>query len=829
MLKNYLLVTFRNLSNNRLFSLLNILGLAIGLSACFMIWQYVRFETSYDNFHKNAGSLYRIGLGYTHNEGQGRKLASNFGATGHAMQADLPEVKEYCRLVKTSLFTSDLGSYFANALEFSWQNPDGDLIAFNEENVWFADAPILTMFSFPLIAGTDAALKEPNSVVITESMARKYFGTTPALGQELRLNRELILKVTGVVRDVPANSHLQFDILISLATMKARVGDLTNNWGWAVFYNYVQLSDEADVKALESKLDDFKMKYVGPEENSPSKTYFFLQPVKSIHLDSQLEEEQSPNGSHRIVYFLSILAAFILVIAVINYINLSTAKSLERAREVGLRKTLGASRKQLLVQFLFDTIVINFIALFTAFLIVVVSWNTFEELTGKEILSVVFTGGLQPWIASFLVFVAAVLVAGLYPALTLSSFNPSEVLKGKFIRSSSGSLLRKSMVSFQYMLAVLLVAGTVLIYLQLSHMRSIDRGFTSDQILVVGAPAVYDSTAGQKISFFRNGTLQLPGVENVSATSDVPGRLIVESSPVGPVKAQDESQFFHTTIASIDTNFFATLDIPLLHGRLFGAAELMTFRRNNADESIPVIVNEEFLRRSGVKNAEDALETEITFWWGPDQRFARIIGVVANHHQLSMKEGVLAVMYVQPGWDASKYFAIRMKGDPQTLIKNIERRFGQAFAGHPFSYFFLDEFFDKQYQNEDHFSRIFNVFTGLAMLVTSLGLLGLSIFSVSQRTKEMGIRKVLGASSGIILFLFSRDFLRVLVLSYVLALPLIIWVGERWLSNFTFRIAWQWPIFVVPLILLMGITFITILVVSLKAATQTPVNALRQE
>ncbi|MEJ0028936.1 MAG: FtsX-like permease family protein [Bacteroidota bacterium] len=442
-------------------------------------------------------------------------------------------MKEFCRLVRTSLFTSNLGKYVANALEFSRQDRNGNTVAFIEEDVWFADAPILTMFSFPLIEGSKDALKEPNSIVITRSIEKKYFGDEPALGKELRLNSDMMLKVTGVIEDVPANSHLQFDILLSISTLRHDVGDFYNNWGWSVFYNYVLLEDNASGDAVRAKFPAFKDKYYDPETNSARKTGFNLQPITDIHLKSQLEGEQSPVGNERVVYFLSILAAFILVVAWINYVNLSTAKALQRSKEVGLRKTAGATRVQLVIQFLFDTTTINVFALVISAVIVVLSWTAFEELVGKNMSGVLRDGGSMPWIMAAVVFIAGVVICGVYPALTLSSFNPAVVLKGRFIKSASGVLLRKLMVSFQYVLAVLLIAGTVTIYLQIKYMRSQDTGFTKEQVIVVEAPSAFDSSAGSRITQYKSELIRSTGVMDVSATSDIPGQNIVEGSGVG--------------------------------------------------------------------------------------------------------------------------------------------------------------------------------------------------------------------------------------------------------------------------------------------------------
>ena len=760
--------------------------------------------------------------------------AANSPAVVPAMKADLPEVVDFCRLIKTSLFTGDLSSYVANALEFSYHDNKGELVAFNEESVWFSDASFFNLFSFPLIAGTADALKEPNSVVLTESIARKYFGNTAVLGKQLRLNREMALTVTGIVEDVPLNSHLQFDILVSFSTMQKNFGDGYNLWSWSAFYSYILLENEADLRGFEAKIPAFTKKYHEQDYEGGVRLTYLLQPITDIHLHSQFPDEQSSNGNARTIYFLSLLAGFILVVAWINYINLSTAKALERSKEVGLRKTVGASRKQLIMQFLFDTAVINSLGLLGAVGIVLASWPWFEILIEKKIGAVLFENGLMDnptqWLMVTAIFFSGVILVGAYPAMKLSSFNPAIVLKGKFFKSTAGVRLRKLMISFQYILAILLLAGAITIYLQVSFMRSQDTGFIREQVVVVEAPAVYDSLAGDKISFFKNNVLQIPGVKNVSASADIPGRSVVEYAPVARAKSQNDSDYFGTSVPGIDTSFLSTYQIKLLEGRMFQGNETMAFRVGNNVESIPVLVNEEFLRRLEIKDGKDALKEKLQFWWGPEMRHAEIIGVVADHHQESLEKRIEPVMYMQPQWTGWKYFSIRLEPRAvKSTLAAIESVHSKTFPDNSFSYFFLDEFFDHQYKDDLQFGRIFNVFTILAIVVTCLGLIGLSIFSVSQRTKEIGIRKVLGASAPIILLLFSKDFLKILLISYCVAVPLIYWGSQEWLQNFSFRMPVAWQMFVLPPTLLIIITLVTIGVISLKSAFETPIRALRQE
>jgi putative ABC transport system permease protein len=829
MLRNYLLVTLRNIRNNKLFSFINIAGLAIGLSACFLIWQYVRFESSYDTFHQHRDRLYRVPFEIRENGELTNSIASTFSALGYSMKSSMPEVKDYTRLVKTSLFTNDLGKYVANALEFSRINESGNVVSFIEENVWFSDPSFLNMFSFKILEGTADALVEPHSIVLTRSIAKKYFGNTSALGRDLRLNSDEIYKVTAVIEDVPGNSHLQFDILLSFTTMRSRIGDMNDFWGWSVFYTYVLLEEGTNAAAVQEKLDEFAIKQFAREGNSTFKTSFVMEPILDIHLGSKYFGEQSPVGNERIVYFLSLLAVFILVVAWINYINLSTSKALQRSKEVGLRKTVGATRMQLITQFLFDTILINVLALILALVIVVVSWTSFEQLIGKQIGAIVFTGGVTPWFLAGAIFIVGVFICGVYPALTLSSFNPAAVLKGKFTKSSSGVFLRKLMVTFQYVLAILLIAGTVTTYLQLDHMRSLDTGFTKDQVIVTEAPAVFDSTSGHRISSYRSEMMKIQSVKNVTATSDVPGKHVVEQAGVMSTKSTDNNNYFGTYVCLIDSSFFSTFDIKILQGRLFDDKHRMTFRRQQKDELIPVLVNEEFVKRLGYTNLEDALEEPITFNWGPDMRMAKIVGVVANHHQVSFKEGMDAVMYAQPVWQDAQYFAARIEGVNAPDIEQIRTAFINSFPGHPFNYFFLDDHFDKQYRDDQQFGSIFNTFTVLAVIITCMGLLGLSIFSVTQRTKEISVRKVLGAPASAVLFIFSKDFIRALLISYAIAIPVIYWASSNWLANFPERIPLRWEIFATPLLFLATVTGVTVIAVCLRAMFEAPVRALRQD
>ncbi|MBA4053800.1 MAG: ABC transporter permease, partial [Marivirga sp.] len=518
MFKNYLIVAWRNLLRNRVFSVINIAGLAIGLCVCSLIYCFIQFERSYDTFNTKADRLYRVTIRSVEGDGSLHESATNHPAVGPAMKADYPEVEAMARLARTN--------FFVNSVTLSTQDKKGNTVSFNEEKMFLADAPFLTMFSYPLLEGDAAtALTMPNTIVISETVSKKFFGDEPAVGKQLSLNREVNLTVTGVLKDVPQNSHLSFNTLVSFASVGEKWG--YDQWRWPEFYNYILLKQGASPSQLEAKLPAMVDKYLGDVKREYKWDISMkLQAVPSIHLTSNLALEQDTNGSERVVYFLALLGIFILVVAWINYINLSTAKSLERSKEVGLRKVVGASKRQLLIQFFFDAFLVNLLAMLLSVCMVMLTLPFFEQIIGKNIQGVLFQHGVfgNPglWGLSALILFGGTLFVGIYPALLLSSFNPAQVLKGKFYKSSSGQLLRKGLVSFQYALSIFLIAGTITMYRQMRFMQKQDLGYTKDQVLVLKGPAVFDSTIMNHVAFFKNELKELPVVKNASASDGIP-------------------------------------------------------------------------------------------------------------------------------------------------------------------------------------------------------------------------------------------------------------------------------------------------------------------
>jgi putative ABC transport system permease protein len=828
MLRNYFIVAIRNLIRNKVFSLINIVGLAVGLSACFVIYQYIQFEQSYDRFHADADRLYRIPIEYTGNFSTLPFAATNHPAVGPALKADFPEVEDFTRLVRLSLYT--------NAAALAYEPAAGDAVAFNEGSIYVADPSFLTMFSFPMKEGAAAtALQEPSSIVLTESIARKYFGNEPALGKVLKLNGDNVMKVTAVLRDIPENSHLQFDILISFNIMQEKWG--YDIWGWPEFYNYIKLKEGVDPKQVAAKLPAFREKYLGERMKQYNfQSVFHLQPLTDIHLKSNFAQEQSTNGSERTVYFLSLLAAFILIIAWINYINLSTSKSLERSKEVGLRKVVGANKYQLISQFFFDALLVNLLALFIALGIIPFSLHWLSNVVGKDIAAFVYTSGgwysSSFWLIVPAVVLGGVLLAGLYPALVFSSFRPAVVLKGKFFKSQSGIAIRKYMVAFQYILSIFLVAGTITIYRQLAYMDTMDVGYAKDQILIVKTPAVYDSTINEKIDYLKTQLKQYPAISQVSMSSEIPGHAIADRNKIRRL-TQDAGDGFMTYIQGVDQDFTTTFDVDVIAGRSFKEGESMSpvfgFNRGPA-KPVKVMINESVATGLGYENPESAVHEKIAFAYGSGEHIAEVIGVIKNYHQTSLKEKYKSILYIYPGDVTWRYISLRIDASdlPQTLT-SIKKTYETAFPGGVFDYFFLNDHFNSQYKSDQQFAAIFTTFTLLAILVSCLGLLGLSIFATTQRTKEIGIRKVLGASFATILVLFSKDSVRILILSYLIAVPAVYFAASQWLNNFAFHTGMGWEIYILPPLGLLLISLGTICAVCIRTAFINPSISLRQE
>ncbi len=825
MLKNYFKIAWRNLLKNKVFSLVNILGLAIGMSACFFIFLYIHFERSYDGWYKNSVDLYRVPIKFSGSLANNSVEATNHPAVGPTMKKDFPEVVDYARVVHTTIFLGNAMMSYTNGAQTT---------TFNEDHVYLADPSFLTMFSFPFIEGDPhTVLSDTKSIVISAKMAKKYFGNQDPLGKTLSVNMQIPLKVTGVFRDIPENAHLKFDMLMPFAILGNNGIELNQTWNWPEFYTYVQLAPGTDPHKVEAKFPAFIQKYMGAKmKQLKYSAEFQLQPVSDIHLRSNLEKEAEANGSEKEVGFLSLIGIFILVIAWINYINLSTAKSVERAKEVGIRKVAGAVKGQLIVQFMIESAIVNLLALLVAAALVWILYPHFGAFIGKNIGA---TGGnsgwfQQPcfWLGLTGLLIGGALLVGAYPAFVLSSFRPILVLKGRFFQSSRGILLRKTLVSFQFVLSILLIAGAITVYSQLTYMQKQALGYNKDQVLVLKAPAIFDSTLATKMQSFKNQLLSNSAVLSLTASSEIPGHTIVDRNTARKIN-EDETHNFTPFFVNIDDDFIRTFHIQLAAGRSLGPED----RTNLSDsETTRLLVNEEMVKGMGYKDNEAAINQPIIFRYGQTDRKGEIVGVVQNYHQRSLREAYDPILFFYPRFTNWNYISIQLNPADVNLnqaIASFEKTYNSVFTGNAFEYFFLDDYFNRQYQADQRFGNIFSLFTGLAIFVACLGLLGLSSFVIKMRTKEIGVRKVLGASIPSLLLLFSRDFIKLVGLASLIALPVIYFAASRWLSNYAFHIGLTVWIFLLPPLLLLIISLTTICLQSLKAALSSPTKNLRTE
>ena len=639
----------------------------------------------------------------------------------------------------------------------------------------------------------------------------------------------MAMKVTGVFKDVPANSHIKFDMLISFATMGPKWGN--DNWTWPEFYNYVMLAPGTDVKKLEAKFPAFIQRYLGAKMKELNfGNSFHLQPITEIHLTSNYLKEAEANGSEKEIYFLAVIGVFILFIAWINYINLSTAKYMERAKEVGLRKVVGAEKQQLVTQFLLESFIINFLAMLLALVIIVSLTPAFGHFIGKDISTGFFSSGLGStptfWITVVAIFMFGALLVGAYPAFILSSFMPAAVLKGLVIKSNTGISLRRVLVSFQFVLSIILIAATFIVFRQFNFMRNGNLGYKKDQVLIIKSPAIADSTIGNQYSYFKSEMAKTSSVLDAAVTSDIPGNMIRYRNSVRRAD-QDAQHNFTTYLMEIDENFVPTYKVELVAGKNFERTDISSMQPNT---NTKVLINEEIVRALGYKTAEEAVNQEIYFRIGQGDLKCKVLGVMKNFHQRSLKEKYDPILFYYPSYTDWKFISVNLKAsDADRSIADVETLYKKAFPGNPFEYFFLDEFFNQQYQADRRLGNVFALFSILAIVVACMGLLGLSSFVIKLRTKEIGIRKVLGASVSGLLVLISKDFVKQVCIASVIAIPVIYLAAKNWLDNYAFHIDLGWSVFIIPPDLLLTITLITICAQSLKTALTNPVKSLRSE
>jgi putative ABC transport system permease protein len=800
MIVNYLTVALRNLFKHKVFSFINIFGLALGIAASLLIVQYARYQLSYDRFEPNSGRIYRLQLDRYDNGKLSTQWAAGCTGIGPIVKDGLPEVESFARLAG---FNSIM----------SYKDRE-----FREQKMYFCNDAFLPMFGYRSLAGTTTgALKDVFTAVITESTARRYFGSEDAIGKMISMNKRDNFKVTAVIQDPPQNTHLKFDILISWATLvKWRGPDVETQKNWDAFLTYIIARPGTDPASLEKKINGVVQSKWGEDmRKDHANMIFHLQPLPSIHLYSHYMFETEVNGDGKTVYFLLIIAVFIIVIAWINYVNLATARSIDRAREVGVRKVLGSLRRQLIGQFLFESFLINFLAILLAFALILAFLPLFNTLTGQDLhLSLFKDPGF--WLALSGLFITGTFLSGLYPAFVLSSFSPIKVLKGRLAKTGHGALLRQSLVIIQFMASVILMVGTFAVYRQLHFMQHQDLGVRISQTLVLSGPRVTDSTYDNKFTSFKTEALRLPGVQQMTASTEVPGNKVGWNA--GGIKLVGSDKTEQYRIIGIDQDFLGAYGLRLLKGRNFYPGLV---------DSQSVLFNEAALKKIGFATAEQALNKRIEFWGGT----YTIVGVVSNHHQESLHQDYDAHIYrFFP--DAGGYYSLTLSGDRNNwpaLVASVQRKWKTYFPGNPFDYFFLDDHFAQQYKADQQFGQTFGLFAGMAIFVSCLGLLGLAAFVVNQRTKEIGIRKIVGASLPSLLVLLTKDFIRPVLISFLVAIPLTWFLLQKWLENYAFRVPITAWMFILPIVLILATAILTISTQTLRAASANPARSLHTE
>jgi putative ABC transport system permease protein len=801
MLLKYVLAFFRQVSRNKVFTLLNLLGLSVGMAAFMLLLQFVVFENSFDKFHHNSKNIYRIRYDGYRNGQRMFASAAAVPAVGPAMKNNFPEV-----------------------LEYSWAFPESGVltndknISYRERKVQIVTPSFLTMFDWEMISGDTSALSKPYAMVLPESTARKYYGDEDPIGKILRMGEEYEFEIRGVIKDVPENSHLKFSALISAETLHEWTdGRSRNAWGWYDFNTYILLKEGTDPRAFQEKFAFWLAKERKEDWGDEGFEEFILQPLEDIHLHSDLLQESEPEeqGDADSVMILAIIAMAVLAIAWINYINLSSSRALERAREVGIRKVVGGQKKQLITQFLTESLVMNILAAGISLLIVALFLPYFNQLTGRS-LSLSLFGEPLFWSGLVLLFLFGSFMAGLYPAFVLSSFKPVLVLKGKFSANGKGFLMRKILVVFQFTASVALIAGTFLVHSQVQYMKNMDLGVNIDQKLVMRGPGNVNDTIFQEIyQTFKTEVNRVGGIEKLTSSSNIPGDEIFWASGI---KRVDEEEYRGVIyVIGMDEDYLPAFDIELLAGR--------NFSPDFGAEDLSVIINERAAEFLEFPTPADAVGQKVNFHG--EERL--IVGVIADYHQMSLKQEPIPLIYRYfPASD--DYFT--MVVDPrqlETSLVSLEKVWNQFFEGNPFETFFLDEFFDRQYRIEKQLNAAVGFFALVAILIAALGLFGLSSYTTLQRTKEIGIRKVNGASPGRILRLIAADYLVLIVISVFIASPVTWFLIRRWLESFPYQVTIHWWIFLFTGILALIMALIAVSIQTLRAANNNPTESLKYE
>jgi len=802
MLKNYFKIALRNLRRNKVFSLINILGLSTGLAACLLITTYVQEETHYDRFAARAKDIYRVDLSVTGNVTAHYPMVDY--PVGPGMAAAYPDIEAFTRL-------GWLGSQFITY----------DDKVFKEQKIGYADSNFFAIFTLPFVEGdVHTALLQPNSLVITKALATKYFGNKPALGKTVNLTSFGACTVSGVIEKVPDASHFHFDAFLSLSTFHIK----TYTWTNLGYYTYLLLRPGADPKKLEARFPDLVAKYCVPEiahdmgvslaeaKKAITTFVFSLTPLTDIHLHSDTKFELEANGNSRYIFIYVALAVFILLLACANFTNLSTAAAAARGKEIGIRKVMGSLRRQLIGQFLTESVLLTAMAMALAFGLVLVLLPYFNDVSGKHLGFTSFLG--RPMLVAASVLTIAVGVgAGIYPAFFLSAFNTIKVLKANILQGNRKSLLRSGLVVFQFFISISLIAATVVVYRQLHFMQNRRLGYDQDQVVFIEDA----SLLGKNEEVFRQQLLQDKRVAGASVSSNAPGSGSIGGTEIYPKETgPGNGKEMHTDLFNVDYDYVPTLGLQVVRGR--------NFTRGFPTDSTAVVINETAASDLG---------------WGHTNPLGKIIirsglpeyhviGVVKDFHYISVKQKIAPLMLLL-GQNSGGVLVKVNTADLTGVLADVKRLWRSFNATGPFSYYFLDERFANLYVSEQKTGQLFTAFAIVALLIAGLGLFGLAAYMVEQRTREIGIRKVLGASITSVLVLVSKEFLLLVGLAFLIAAPFAWWGMSQWLREFAYRVPISWWIFPLAGAAALAVAVLTISFQAARAAIANPVDSLRSE
>jgi putative ABC transport system permease protein len=803
MLKNYIKIAVRNLIKNKIFSFINIFGLAVGLTCFMLIAVYVYNELTYDRYPADSKDIYRVNLSVTGN-GNIVVYPDVDVAVGEGMRDAYPEIKACARIFGISDYVK-------------YNNKQ-----FKESHLAFADSNFLEMFSIPLIEGnTSDALVQPNSVVISKSFARRYFGNQDPIGKTLLIGiNNVAYKVTGVIDKVPYKSHFHFDAFLSISTIKFR----HRTWSNLAFFTYLQLNKNADPEKLEAKFPQLVAEHVVPEiqhdmgvsleeaQKSVNTFVFSLQRLTDIHLYSHTQYELEPNGDIKYVYIFSALAIFILLLACVNFTNLSTARATKRAREVGVRKVMGSAKKQLIFQFLTESIILTFIGMLCAFVLVDLLLPNFNELIGANI-NLGFFADYRTIIIMFLLCIIVGTLAGIYPAFFLSAFNTIKVLKGSVISQNTHKIsLRSGLIIFQFFVSTALVIATIIVYQQLNYMQNKKLGYDKEQTLFIPDARLL----GGNQDAYKQRILQNNSVVSATISRSIPAGEIMDGTEIYPKNESGNGTEIHANIYHVDYDYLKTLGISVLYGR--------NFSKEFPSDTAGVVINEAAARKLGWDES-NAIGKYII---GSGQIKLKVIAVVKDFNYESVKDEIAPLMMLL----GRNYggLIIRFKtNDVNGLLSELKEQWNSFNPEGPFNYTFLDDKFAALFASERRTQQIFSSFTLIAIIIAGMGLFGLSAFVIEQRTKEIGIRKVLGATVTEIAFMLSKEFIKWVLIGNIIACFAAYYLINKWLDNYAYRIDINLLVFLLSAIVTIVIVFATVSYQSIKAALTNPVKSLRYE